>query len=98
MVDLTPRPTPVRDVAGTVATWAAGLGALVVSLTGFGILTAVQGDVLTGLLGAIPGVVAWISTAIAAFRVASKAQPLVTPISDPRANSGVRLIPEPRRT
>lgn len=97
MVDLIPRPTPVRDVAGKVATWTAGLGALVASLVGFGILTVVQGDALTGLLGAIPGIVTWVASAVAAFRVASKAQPLVTPVADPRTNAGVRLIPEQRR-
>lgn len=97
MTDRELRPTPVRDVAGTVATWTAGLGALVVSLVGFGVFTAVQGDALTGLLGAIPGVVAWASSAVAAFRVAGKAQPLVTPVADPRTNAGVRLIPEQRR-
>jgi hypothetical protein len=96
MTDLSPRPMPVADVAGKVATWTAGLGALVVSLVGFGVLTAVQGDALTGLLGAIPGVVAWISTAVAAFRVAAKATPLVTPVSDPRNNAGVKLVPERR--
>jgi hypothetical protein len=96
MVDLTPRPTPVRDVAGQVATWTAGLGALVVSLVGFGVFTAVQGDAVTGLLGAIPGLVTWVMTALAAFRVAVKAQPLVTPVSDPRTDGGVRLIPERR--
>lgn len=88
------RPTPVRDVAGKVATWTAGLGALVVSLVGFGVLTAVQGDALTGLLGAIPGLVTWVVSAVAAFRVAKQATPLVTPMSDPRTDGGLRLVPE----
>lgn len=96
MVDLSPRPTPVRDVAAGVATWTAGLGALVVSLVGFGVFTAVQGDALTGLLGAVPGIVTWVMTAFAAFRVAAKAKPLVTPVSDPQNNQGVRLVPVSR--
>lgn len=91
------RPTPVRDVASKVATWTAGLGALVAGLVGFGVLTAVQGDAVTGLLGAIPGVVTWAVSALAAFRVASKAQPLVTPVEDPQNNAGVRLVPAERR-
>jgi hypothetical protein len=96
MVDLTPRPTPVRDVAGKVATWTAGLGALVVSLVGFGVFTLAQGDALTGLLGAIPGLVTWVMAALAAFRVAARAQPLVTPVRDPQNNAGVRLVPASR--
>jgi len=96
MVELEPRPTPVRDVAARVATWTAGAGAIVAALVGWGVITATQGDAVTGLLGAIPGVVTYIAAAIAAFRVAAKAQPLVTPVSDPRNNAGVKLIPASR--
>jgi uncharacterized membrane protein YuzA (DUF378 family) len=96
MVDLSPRPTPVRDAAAGVAKVTAVIGALITSLVGFGVLQAVQGDAVTSLLGAIPGLVTLVTAALGAFRVAAKAQPLVTPVSDPQNNAGVRLVPATR--
>ena len=51
-----------------------------------------QADAVTGLLGAVPGVVALIGTVVAAFRVRDVAKPEVTPIEDPRANDGTPLV------
>jgi hypothetical protein len=94
MTDLEHRPRPVRNAAATVAGWVGVLGAFVTSLVGFGVLTIAQGDAVTGLLGAVPGVVTWVVAAIAAFQVSAKAEPLVTPLVSPQNNQGVRLVPE----
>lgn len=96
MTNLETSTEPVRDAATGVAKWTGLLGALVTSLVGFGVLTLAQGDALTGLLGAIPGVVAWVATAVGAFRVAQQARPLVTPLVNPRNVAGVQLVPQGR--
>ena len=93
-IDLPESREPLRDVASQVAKWTGLLGGLVTSATGFGIFTAVQGDALLGLLGAVPGVVALAGTVWASFRVARLARPVVTPLVDPKNAQGVRLVPE----
>jgi len=84
---------PLTDIAGEVSRWVGILGSLVTALAGYGILTAAQGDAVTGLLGLIPGVVTGITTAIAAFRVAGRGAQVVTPVADPRNDSGQQLVP-----
>lgn len=96
MADLETSLEPVRDAAAGAATWVGVLGGLVTSLVGFGVLTVAQGDAVTGLLGAIPGVVAWVAATVAAFRVARQARPLVTPLAGPRNNMGAPLVPKAR--
>lgn len=88
------RPTPLDDAASKVARTVGTLSALVTALAGAGIalLSAEQADAVTGLLGAVPGVVALIGTVVAAFRVRDVAKPEVTPIEDPRANDGTPLV------
>lgn len=90
---MTPDRNPLRSVAATVAKVTGLLATLVTALAGYGIVTAVQGDAVTGLLGAIPGVVTLIGTVIAAFQTATKGEEQVTPVADPRANDGTPLVP-----
>jgi hypothetical protein len=59
---------------------------------GFGVITVQTGDAVTGLLGLVPGLITAIGTLIAAFRTATKGEPLVTPVSDPRTDNGVPLV------
>lgn len=90
--DYSARPRPIKAAADTVSKTLAVVGALVTALVGWGILTATQGDAVTGLLGAIPGVVTAVTTVLAAFGVVRRAEPLVTPMSDPRTDAGTPLI------
>jgi hypothetical protein len=87
------RPTPLRDVAGTVGKWTTLAGSLIVALVGFGLLTAVQEDALVGLLGLIPGLLTAVTSALVAFGIVRQAEPLVTPVSDPQDNAGRSLVP-----
>jgi len=80
------RPRPLKEAANKVTQTLGMLTALVVAAAGYGIVTAVQGDALEGLLGAIPGGITLIGNVILAFGIVSKAEPLVTPTSDPRDN------------
>lgn len=93
---MTPDRNPLRAIAGSVSKVVGILSALVTSLAGYGIVTVVQGDAVTGLLGAIPGVVTLVGTVLAAFQTATKGEEQVTPMSDPRANDGTPLVPERR--
>lgn len=90
----TDRPRPVRDAASGVAKVVASVGGLITAGVSFGLLTAVQGDAITGLLGLIPGVVAAALPVWSAFRTATEAEPMVTPVSAPatRTYDG-RLVP-----
>lgn len=83
---------PLLDIAAEATRWVGIIGALVTAAVGYGILTLAQGDAVTGLLGLIPGIVAAVSNAMTAFRVARRGAEVVTPVADPRDNDGVRLV------
>ncbi|MCE7008720.1 hypothetical protein LWC34_38805 [Kibdelosporangium philippinense] len=92
MTSLEPRPHPIRDAAASASKVFGVLGSLVTALVGFGVLTIAQGDALTGLLGAIPGVITAVTTVLVAFRVARQAEPHVTPLAEPRNHDGMPLV------
>lgn len=93
---LDPNRHPIRDAFSSVGKAVGWLGSVVTSLVGWGIVTATQGDALLGLLGAIPGAVTAVTTVLVAFGVIKRAERKTTPLSDPRDNSGTRLVPAPR--
>lgn len=91
MVHYLNRPRPLRDAAARLSKLLGVAGALVTALVGWGILTATQGDAVTGLLGAIPGIVTAVTSALTAFNIVRQAEPLVTPMSDPRDDTGTPM-------
>ena len=97
MLDYSNRPRPLADVASRVATAVGTLSALATALAGAGIalITTEQANAVTGLLGAIPGVVALAGAAWAAFKVKTDGEPLVTPVEDPMVRDMVtgKLVP-----
>lgn len=92
MADFSNRPRPIKAVAGKLSKLIGVAGALVTALVGWGVVTATQGDAVTGLLGTIPGVVTAVTTALAAFGIVKRSEPLVTPMSDPRTDTGSPLM------
>lgn len=92
MTDLSNRPRPIKAVADKLSKLIGVTGALVTALVGWGIVTAAQGDAVTGLLGTIPGVVTAVTTALAAFGIVKRSEPLVTPMSDPQTDAGEPLM------
>ncbi len=82
---------PIKTAATELSKVLGVAGALVTALAGWGILTAVQADAVTGLLGAIPGVVTLVTAVLTAFGVVRRAEPLVTPLVDPRNDAGMPL-------
>jgi hypothetical protein len=85
------RPRPIKVAADKLSKVLAVAGAFVTALAGWGILSVAQQDAVTGLLGAIPGVVTAVTTVLTAFSIVRRAEPLVTPMSDPRDNAGAPL-------
>jgi hypothetical protein len=88
------RPRPVASAANWAQKTLGMIGAMATAAAGYGILAAAQNDAIQGLLGAIPGVIALVSNFLVAFGVTQKAEPEVTPISDPRDNAGNMLTPD----
>lgn len=91
MVNYRNRPRPIRDAAARLSKLLGVAGALLTALVGWGVVTATQGDAVTGLLGAIPGIVTAVTSVLTAFGVVRQAEPLVTPVRDPRDNAGAPL-------
>lgn len=80
---LVDRPVPLRDAFKSVGSAIAFSGSLLAALVGWGVISASQGDAVSGLLGAIPGVVSLVTALLAAFGVVVRAEPQVTPSADP---------------
>lgn len=91
---LATRPRPLADAAGRAVRVVGTLSALVTALAGSGIalLTVEQADAVTGLLGAVPGIITLAGVALASFGVVKEAEPQVTPVDDPMDNQGNRLV------
>jgi len=87
------RPRPLQTIAGNVSKGLGMVTALVVAAAGYGIISVTQGSALEGLLGAIPGVLTAIGNVLIAFKVATRGEPKVTPLLDPRSNDGQALLP-----
>lgn len=91
LADYSDRPRPVKDAASRLSKLIGVAGAFVTALVGWGVVTASQGDAVTGLLGAIPGIVTAVTTLLTAFGIVKQSEPLVTPTSDPRSAAGEPL-------
>lgn len=80
---LSVRPVPLRDAFKSVGSVIAFVGAVAATLVSYGVLTAEQGGAVSGLVALVPGAVAALTGLLAAFGVVRRAEPLVTPVSDP---------------
>lgn len=90
------RPVPIKDAFKSVTSAVQFLASIAAVLVGYGVLTAVQGSAVEGLLGAIPGLVSLVGDVVRSFQVkaaiaASEAR--VTPLSDPQDAAGRPLVP-----
>lgn len=93
-LDTRNRPRPILEAFKSVGAAVALLGSIITSLVGWGVLSATQGDAVNGLLGAIPGLVALVTSLLAAFGVVKSSESKVTPLQDPRNDAGQQLVPE----
>lgn len=84
---------PLKTAAAAAAKIWAAIGGIVTGLTGVGIITADQNTAVQSLLVAVGVFVAAVSSVLAAFGVRRQAEPLVTPVADPRDDDGQKLTP-----
>lgn len=90
----TPRPTPLRAAFRSVGGIISLVGAAIVFLGTWGVLSADQAHAIDALLAAVPGLITLGAALLASFGVVVKAEPLVTPLEDPQDDAGRRLVPE----
>jgi hypothetical protein len=90
-MDITTRPRPLLEKVKSVGGAVAALGGLVTWAGSFGLLTVQQTATSSALLALVPGAFAAVVALLASFGVARAGEPLVTPLSDPRDNSGRAL-------
>lgn len=98
MTNIETRPRPIKNAADELKKWL-GLAALLVGgLGGAGVnlLTDEQANAVTAILAGIPGAFGAITVALTAFGIVRRAEPLVTPLEDPRAADGEKLYPVAR--
>ena len=92
-LSLSDRPTPLRDAFRSVGALVALLGSVATALVGWGVLSVAQADAVSGLLGAIPGVVTLVTALLAAFGVVKVGEPQVTPVDSPAMVVEGSLVP-----
>jgi hypothetical protein len=88
-----PRPRPILAAFRSIGALITALGSVATALAGVGILSAAQDSAVVDALGVIPGVITAVTGLVAAFRVVRRAEPAVTPLSDPQDDAGHQLVP-----
>lgn len=92
-LSLVERPRPLVDAASVTSRVVGTIGTLATMLVGWGVLSLAEQDAVTGLLGLVPGLVTSVTALLSAFGVVRRAEPQVTPLSDPRNDQGQALRP-----
>lgn len=87
------RPRPLHHTATSYVRYHGITAGGVLALTGWAIVALIQSSATVALLGLVPGVTAILATSYTAHTITRRAEPLVTPISDPRDNRGLPLLP-----
>lgn len=80
--NITNRPQPLRKAARIYG----GLTALIAGLVGSGVISADQGNAITGVITAVVVLLGTVGIVVTA-------EPKVTPVSDPRDDQGQTLVP-----
>lgn len=88
------RPEPLYDVASRVAGWRAALALIVTAAATFGLIDPAQASALDVVIASAAPLVTAILAALSAFKVAQRGRELVTPLSEPLAADGTRLVSE----
>lgn len=91
-MDISTRPRPILDKVKTVGSATAALGGLVTWAGTFGLLSVTQTAAGSALLALVPGFLTAVIALLGSFGVAKSAEPLVTPVIDPRVQVGGQLV------
>ncbi|MFD5089306.1 hypothetical protein ACFWMR_01800 [Amycolatopsis thailandensis] len=84
---------PLAAESARTGGWFAGLSGLVGVAVVVGFITQDQANALNVTLVAIGALVTTVSPLLAAFGIRRKVEPLVTPVAEPRNDSGQTLTP-----
>ncbi|WP_103344051.1 hypothetical protein [Amycolatopsis sp. CA-126428] len=92
MTTSTGRPRPILEAIRTGA-WRTLAGTLITAAVSFGVLNAQQATVAGNLVAALATLLTAVTAVLSQLHVLANAEPLVTPVSDPRNDNGDRLAP-----
>jgi hypothetical protein len=68
------------------------VGSLVAGGVAFGVLNAVQANAISNIVAAVVTVLPAVTTLLAEWHVLRRAEPQVTPLSDPQDSDGTTLV------
>lgn len=101
MTSILPDRFPLKKIKKKWSQIAGAVGGVVTALVSAGIISAAEGQAVTGLFtnvdslfAVIPGVLAAASAVWSAFKTGSEGEREVTPVEDPKNNLGEQLVPE----
>lgn len=90
--NLTSRPRPIQQAAGIYVRYVGITAGYTLAFAGWAILTLAEATPTVALLGLVPGLTGGLATAATAYHIIRRAEPLVTPLSDPRDSRGLPLL------
>ncbi|WP_181771299.1 hypothetical protein [Amycolatopsis pittospori] len=92
MATSTPRPRPILDSIRSGA-WKTIVGTLVAAAVSFGLLNGQQATLLDNIVAALATLITLVTSFVAQLHVLGRSEPKVTPVADPRDNTGSPLVP-----
>jgi hypothetical protein len=97
-MDISKRPRPILEKFKTVGGGLAVAAGSLSSLVTLGVLHQAEADSVNGVLVAGAGLFTAVMTLLTTFGVVKSAEPLVTPVVDPRDDAGNRLVAAPGKS
>ncbi|WP_394360746.1 hypothetical protein [Amycolatopsis sp. SB7-3] len=86
------RPRPILESIRSGA-WKTILGTLVAAAVSFGLLNSQQATLLDNIAAALATLITLVTSFVAQLHVLDRSEPQVTPVADPRDNTGTPLVP-----
>jgi hypothetical protein len=86
------RPRPILEAIRSGA-WKTILGTLVAAAVSFGLLNGQQATLLDNIVAALASLITLVTSFVAQLHVLGRAEPQVTPVADPRDDTGTPLVP-----
>lgn len=86
------RPRPILE-AILGGAWKTILGTLITAAVAFGLLNAEQATLLDNIVAALATLITLVTSFVAQLHVLGRAEPQVTPVVDPRDDTGTPLVP-----
>lgn len=86
------RPRPILEAIRGGA-WKTVVGTLVAAAVSFGLLNSEQATLLDNIVAALATLITLVTSFVAQLHVLGQAEPRVTPVSDPRDETGAPLVP-----